>query len=231
MVRRSNIAANGKLTNLAYQELKQMIINGQVSQEKPLVERLLSKKLNMSRTPIKHAISRLQQEGLIRVVPRHGVFPIIITYAEYVNITEIREVLEGLAARSAVDHVSNAELRELRNIFADLGDFRSVNKVSHNEFALANVAFHRSILDHSNNQKLIETVKGLYDHLSMIRLKTIELTNRRIRSADEHEAIIKALEARNADQAEKAMRAHIRALKRDIELQIQKNPDFFPKAK
>jgi len=225
------ITIKGKLNNLAYQQLKEMVVSGEVSQEKPLVERTISKKLNMSRTPIKHAISRLHQEGLIRVVPRHGVFPIIITYAEYKNITELREVLEGLATRLAVDHFSNAKLRELKDIFDNLGDFRDVDKVNHNEFALANVAFHRSILEHSNNPKLIKTVKSLYDHLNLVRLKTIEMTGRRIQSADEHEAIIEALEGRNADQAEKAMRAHIRAIKRDIELQFQKNLDFFPNAK
>jgi DNA-binding GntR family transcriptional regulator len=231
MAVRSNITAKGKLNNLAYQQLKEMVVSGEVSQEKPLVERTISKKLNMSRTPIKHAISRLQQEGLIRVVPRHGVFPIIITYAEYKNIIEIREVLEGLAARLAVDHFSNVKLRELRDIFNNLGDYRDVNKVSHNEFALANVAFHRSILEHSNNTKLIETVKSLYDHLSLVRLKTIEMTDRRTRSANEHNAIIEALEARKTDQAEKAMREHIQALNKDIEKEVQKNPDFFPNAK
>lgn len=226
-----NITAKGKLNNLAYQQLKEMVVSGEVSQEKPLVERTISKKLNMSRTPIKHAISRLQQEGLIRVVPRHGVFPIIITYAEYKNIIEIREVLEGLAARSAVDYFSNAELRELRDIFNDLGDYRNVEKVSHNQFALANVAFHRSILEHSKNPKLIETVKSLYDHLNLVRLKTIEMTDRRNRSADEHEIILSALESRNADEAEKAMRAHICTLKKDIEKAVQHNPDFFANAK
>jgi DNA-binding GntR family transcriptional regulator len=231
MAKRSNITAKGKLNNLAYQQLKEMVVSGEVSQEKPLVERTISKKLNMSRTPIKHAISRLQQEGLIRVVPRHGVFPIIITYAEYKNIIELREVLEGLAARSSVDYFSNAKLRELRDIFNNLGDIRDVNKVSHNDFALANVAFHRSILEHSNNPKLIGTVKSLYDHLSMVQLKTIELTDRRNRSVDEHEMILSALESRNANEAEKAMRTHICTLKKDIEREVQNNPDFFANAK
>jgi DNA-binding GntR family transcriptional regulator len=199
-----------------------------VSHDKPIVERTISKKLNMSRTPIKHALSRLQQEGLIRIVPRHGVFPVIITYAEYQHILEIREVLEGLAARLAVDNFSNAGLRHLRDIFQGLGDIRDVSKVEHKKFALTNVVFHRKILETSNNPKLIETVSGLYDHLSLVRLKTIELTGRRNRSVDEHQEILEALELRDADRAEKSMRKHIRALKTDIEAEVRKNPDFFP---
>lgn len=218
----------GKLHNLAYKQIKEMIVSGEVSHDKPIVERSISKKLHMSRTPIKHALSRLQQEGLIRIVPRHGVFPVIITYAEYLHILEIREVLEGLAARLAVDHFSNANLRELRLIFEGLGDIRNIKKVGHKQFALANVAFHHNILHTSNNPKLIETVNSLYDHLSLVRLKTIELTGRRNRSLDEHEAILNALEQRNSDRAEAAMRSHIRTLKKDIEAEVKKNPNIFP---
>lgn len=220
--------AKGKLHHLAYEKLKEMIVTGEVSLDKPLVERSISKMLNMSRTPIKHALSRLQQEGLIRIVPRHGVFPVILSYQEYMHTLEIREVLEGLAARLAVDHFSNASLRELRSIFESLGEIRNVEKVKHKQFALANVAFHRKILHTSNNPKLIEAVQNLYDHLSLVRLKTIEMTGRRNRSVDEHEMIIDALEKRNTNMAEQAMRAHIQTLKKDIKSEIKKNPGFFP---
>ncbi len=216
----------GNLNNLAYKRLKEMIVTGEVSHDKPLVERIMSHKLGMSRTPVKHALSRLQQEGLIRIVPRQGVFPVKISYVEYQNILTIREVLEGLAARLAVDYVSNAKIRELRDIFDNLGDVCNVEKVSHEFYALANVAFHQEILQLSGNSKLIETVQGLYDHISLIRLRTIEITGRRMRSIREHEAVMEALERRDPDQAEKAMRAHIRALKKDIEDQININPDF-----
>jgi len=220
--------AKGKLNNLAYDQLKEMIISGEVSHDKPIVERTISKKLNMSRTPIKHALSRLQQEGLIRIEPRHGVFPVIITYPEYLHILAIREVLEGLAARLAVDYFSNAGLRALRSIFESLGDIRDIKAVGHKKFALANVAFHRKILETSSNPKLIETVRGMYDHLSLVRLKTIELTGRRNRSVDEHEEILEALESRDADRAEKSMRKHIRMLNQDIETEVKKNPGIFP---
>jgi len=171
-----------------------MIVTGEVSYNKPLVERIISQNLGMSRTPIKHALSRLQQEGLIRIVSRQGVFYVKISYVEYQNILTIREVLEGLAARLAVDNLSNAKMRELRDIFNSLGDVRNTEKVSHESYALANVAFHREILQLSRNPKLIETVQGLYDHISLIRLRTIEITSRRIRSVEEHEAVMEALE-------------------------------------
>ena len=68
----TNNNVKGKLYNLAYEKLKQMIVTGEVSHDKPLVERSISKTLKMSRTPIKHALSRLQQEGLSRQRPFSG---------------------------------------------------------------------------------------------------------------------------------------------------------------
>jgi DNA-binding GntR family transcriptional regulator len=227
MARNRRSKKTDNLNDVAYRRLKSMIVSGEVSHSKPLAERIISQHLGVSRTPVKHALSRLQQEGLVRIVPRQGVFPVKIRFVEYQNILTIREMLEGLAARLAVDQVSNAKLRELRSIFDNLGDVSDLDKVNHDAYALANVAFHHEILQLSGNPKLVETVHGLYDHLSLVRLRAIEITGRRARSVAEHEAVIQALEQRDADRAEEAMRAHIRALAKDIQDEIERNPDFF----
>ncbi len=227
MRKHTNRRANNNLSNLAYKSLKEMITSGDISHNKGMVERVISEKLGMSRTPVRHALSRLQQEGLVRILPQSGVFPIKIGYVEYQNILAVREVLEGLAARLAVDHVSNARLRELRAIFENIGDISDPEKVSHKDYALANVRFHREILELSSNPKLIQTLEGLYDHLSLLPLRAIEITARRMRSMEEHEELLQALEQRDADRAEQAMRAHIRSLKKDIEERFNENSEIF----
>lgn len=226
MSKHPNRRANNNLSNLAYQSLKAMIISGEIPHNKGMVERVISDKLGMSRTPVRHALSRLQQEGLVRIVPQSGVFPVKIGYAEYQNILAVREVLEGLAARLATDHVSNAKLRELRAIFESIGDISDLEKVSHKDYALANVRYHREILELSNNPKLIQTMEGLYDHLSLLPLRAIEITERRMKSMEEHEEVLQALEQRDADRAEQAMRAHIRSLRKDIEEKFNENPEI-----
>lgn len=227
MSKHTNRKANSSLGNLAYKSLKAMITSGEIPHNRGMVERVISDKLGMSRTPVRHALSRLQQEGLVQIVPQSGVFPIKIGYVEYRNILAIREVLEGLAARLATDHVSNAKLRELRAIFESIGDISDLEKVSHKDYALANVRFHREILELSNNPKLIQTTEGLYDHLSLLKLRTIEITERRMKSMEEHEEVLQALEQRDTDRAEQAMRAHIRSLKKDIEEKFNENPEIF----
>lgn len=217
----------GNLLERAYGRLKEMIITGDISEENPRTERELSHIFGMSRTPIKHALSRLQHEGLITIVPRQGIFPVKESYLEYQHILAVREVLEGLAARLAVQYISIAKTRYLRNVFDCLGDIYDTDKVSHEQYATANVTFHREILRLSHNPKLIETMHRLYDHLNLIRLRTIEVTKRRKRSIEEHEAVIQALEDRNPARAEELMRVHLKTLRKDIEAKVKEDQSLF----
>jgi DNA-binding GntR family transcriptional regulator len=216
-----------QLGDVAYQGIKKMVLSGRLPQDKPIVERMVSQEIGVSRTPIREALNRLEQEGLVRIVPRRGAFPVTLGLTEYLDILAVREVLEGLAARMAVDHVSNAKLRDLEEIFSEFHDPDNPESVSHQAYALANVGFHREILELSNNPKLIETVKDLHDHLSLVRWRTIEITNRRGKSIEEHKRILEALKRRDPDRAETAARQHIQSLQGDIAREAKNRPDLF----
>lgn len=224
MNRKAQPDTQGNLKDLAYRRLKGMLFAGDVSADKPFAERQLSQELGISRTPIKHALSMLEQEGLVRIVPRKGVFLQRLSYLEYQNMLSVREVLEGLAARLAVDNVANVHLRQLRRLLEPAA--AGGEPIDHQEYALMNVAFHRAVLELSHNPVLMSTVRGLYDHLSLVRLRTIEFAGRRERSEREHEAIMKALERRDPDLAEATMREHIRSLRSDIAREIRRNPSY-----
>lgn len=213
----------------AYQELKSMILSGNLPLDRPIVERLVSRETGLSRTPIREALGRLEQEGLVRVVPRRGTFPVTLNLTEYLELLTVREVLEGLAARLAVEYVSNVKVRELRGILDGFQGVDSRSQQSHQEYALVNVRFHREILQLSHNPKLIQTIQGLYDHLSLVPWRTIEFTDRRLKSIEEHNRILDSLDDRNGDLAERVMRAHIRSLREDIERKAQQSPELFAK--
>lgn len=213
-----------------------MVLSGVLPADQPIVERSVSQKIGISRTPIREALGRLEQEGLVRVIPRRGAFPVTLSFNDYLDILTIREVLEGLAARLAVDHVSNAKIRELKQVFGKFHDVDKLSLIGHKEYALANVRFHREILKLSHNTKLIETIQGLYDHLSLVPWSNIEITERRVRSIEEHTRILNALEIRDSDMAEKLARDHIKSLQNDVERVARINPILFkvgkqPKAK
>ena len=218
------LSSNLKL--VAYQQLKAKIIKGDFNFNKRLVERSLSLQLGIGRTPIKHALSMLEQEGLVRIVPRKGIFVQRLSYLEYQDILIVRESLEGLAARLAVDNVSNAHLRQLQNIIEAREEFHKSEETEHQAVSLANIDFHEYILKLSRNTKLIETVHGLYNHLSLVHLKTIEFTGRHQTSLQEHQEIISALETRDPGLSESTMRAHIKSLREDIEREVRKNPTY-----
>jgi DNA-binding GntR family transcriptional regulator len=218
---------NKNLSAVAYHELKSMILSGNLPIGKPIVERLVSQETGVSRTPIREALGRLEQEGLVRVVPRKGAFPVTLNLEEYLDILTIREVLEGLAARLAVEHVSNAKVRALRGILEEFKDIEGRGPENHEKYALANVRFHSEILQLSHKPKLIQTIKSLYDHLSLVPWRTIELTGRRRRSIKEHYRIVESLDRRDGDLAEHEMRAHIRSLHEDISREAEENPDLF----
>jgi DNA-binding GntR family transcriptional regulator len=218
---------NENLSNLAYQDLKTMVLSGVLPADQPIVERLVSQKIGISRTPIREALGRLEHEGLVRIIPRRGAFPVTLGLREYLNILTIREVLEGLAIRLAVDHVSNAKISELKEVFEKFHDVDKTSLISHQEYALANVRFHREILKLSHNPKLIETIQGLYDHLSLVPWRNIEITERRVRSIGEHKLILKALEIRDSDMAERVARAHIQSLRDDVERVARISPELF----
>ena len=215
------------LSNLAYQDIKSMVLSGVLPAGQPIVERLVSQKIGISRTPIREALGRLEHEGLVRVVPRRGAFPITLSLREYLSILTVREVLEGLAARLAVDHVSNAKIRELEAIFEKFHNVDNTSMISHQEYALANVRFHHEILKLSQNPKLMETIQGLYDHLSLVPWRNIEITERRVRSIEEHKLILKSLENRDGDMAENTARAHIRSLRNDVKRVAKTKPELF----
>lgn len=215
------------LGDVAYQDLKKLILSGRLPDDQPIVERMVSQEIGVSRTPIREALNRLEHEGLVRIIPRRGAFPVKLSLREYLDTLGVREVLEGLAARLAVDYVSNAKLRELEEIFSDFHNAENPKTVSHREYALANVRFHREILDLSHNPKLKETIKNLYDHLSLVRWRTIEITGRRSKSIKEHKELLEAFRLRDPDMAEMSARAHIRSLREDIAREAKNRPHFF----
>ena len=99
--------------------------------------------------------------------------------------------------------------------------------IRHQEYALANVRFHREVLKLSHNPKLIETIQGLYDHLSLVPWSNIEITERRVRSIEEHTRILKAFEIRDNDMAENVARDHIQSLRNDVERVARIKPELF----
>jgi DNA-binding GntR family transcriptional regulator len=180
-----------------------------------LDERRLVQELGVSRTPIREALVRLEQDGIVRSIPRRGVFVVRKTRREIVQIITVWAALESLAARLATVSASDDEIGSLHDFF---NTFEASELATHvDEYSDANLAFHQRILEISHCDALYETAATLFVHMRAIRHKTISENRRFEISIKEHLRIIDALAARDADTAERLVREHALDLAKHVE--------------
>ena len=194
----------------AYEALRDAIADMHIYysvDEVRLDERHLAQVLGVSRTPIREALLRLENDGIVKNIPRRGVFVVRKTKREIVEIITVWAALESFAARLVVEHASDDEIASLRNIFATFQNDGSV-ETHIDEYSDSNLAFHQRILELSRCAALYETAKTLFVHMRAIRQKTIAESRRFERSIVHHMEIIDALAARDADLAERLVREH-----------------------
>lgn len=169
-------------------------------------ERTLAEKLGISRTPIREAIMRLEQEGFVEIQPRRGVFIKRKSLNEILEMITVWAALESMAARLACAEATDAEIAELRRIGARYTKDKAKANIS--EYSEANIEFHLCILGLSKCTMLQEIAEGLFTHLKAVRRKGLADRTRADRSVVDHMNIIEAIEERDADLAADLVREH-----------------------
>jgi DNA-binding GntR family transcriptional regulator len=179
-----------------------------------LDERQLSQDLGVSRTPIREALSVLEQEGFVRTVPRRGIYVVRKTKREVIEMILVWAAIESLAARFAASRASESELRRLRQLLAEFEQ----NPAAHiDEYSQANMAFHKAIIRMGGCALMSELTDSLFIHMRAVRAVTMRQDNRAERSIIDHLNIIAALERRDADLAERLVREHTLGLAEHVE--------------
>jgi DNA-binding GntR family transcriptional regulator len=207
----------------AYAALKQAITAMDIyghAQEIRLDERRLSEGLGVSRTPIREAMTLLEQEGFVRTRPRRGIYVVRKTKREIVEIITVMAALESMAARLAALNAAGediAELRRLMDAFHDGPDGQTDGGERLEEYSDANIAFHQAIIRMSGCKLLAEMTENLFIHMRAIRKVTIHQDNRAARSITDHMRIIEALERRDPELAERLAREHTLGLATHVE--------------
>jgi len=218
------IEADLSYRNQVYHALKRAITEMNIydsREELRLDERRLSQDLGVSRTPIREALNRLEQEGFVRSVPRRGVFVVRKTKKEIIDMIRVWAALESMAARLITLHATDEEIARLRELFVDFRDGHEPN--AHiDEYSEANIRFHQAIVNMSRNQLLIDTMANLFIHMKSIRRRTISEKDRATRSIIDHMNIIEALERRETERAEQLVRQH----SLDLAAHVEKHVDY-----
>lgn len=190
----------------AYLYLKEMILEGELKSGDRLIERELAGKLNISRTPIREALFRLESQGFVKTVPRKGVVVSNISEHEVIEVFTILASLEVLAVKLAAQRMDYETQLEIDQKIQEL---LSLEVQSEEDFNLEHIQMNRLINKASKSPKLYEILSGLIDYIHMAANMGYETPGRRKESLREHIDIMKALRDKEAELAEYLMRIHI----------------------
>jgi DNA-binding GntR family transcriptional regulator len=157
----------------------------------------------------------LELEGFVRAVPRRGIFVVRKSKAEIIEMITVWAALESMAARLAAERATSKELRSLRKIFDQFEDESPSEHMG--EYSEANIAFHQTIIKLSRSPLIADMTGNLFIHVRAIRNVSLRQDNRAARSIGEHQQIIDALEARDAELAERLDREHTLGLAAHVE--------------
>ena len=206
------------LRSLAYDAIKKAITEMDIyghTGEIRLDERQLSQDLGVSRTPIREALTLLEQEGFVRSAPRRGIFVVRKSKAEIIDLILVWAALESMAARLAAQRASDDEIASLRHVF---DEFQTERPEEHpEEYSNANMKFHRTIIRLSGCGLIVDMTENLFIHMRAIRAVSMRQQDRAKRSIEDHMAIIDALEARDVERAERLVREHTVGLAAHVE--------------
>ena len=219
------IEAEPSFRDRAYASLKQAITTMDIyASPDPirLDERQLSQDLGISRTPIREALNRLEQEGFIRSIPRKGMFIVRKTKKEIIEMIAVWAALESMAARLITRNAADEEIASLRRLFVEFQSPSNKPNLHIDEYSEANIRFHQAIVSLAKNKLLTDTMENLFIHMRSIRRKTIGETDRAERSIIDHMNIIEALEKRQTERAEQLVRQH----SLDLATHVEKHVDY-----
>lgn len=186
-----------------------------VNEAPRLDERKLAEDLGVSRTPVREALSRLEQEGLVTNLPRRGSFVVRKSKTEIIEIIQVWAAVESMAARLATQHASEKNMLafEQKTLNYQSGSQNGAqNGAQIDEYSENNIRFHQDIIELSGNVYLIDTAKRSFFHMHAIRASTIRHPDRTIQSVIDHSKIIEAITQRNTTLAESLVRDHALSL-------------------
>ena len=195
------------LRGRVFHRLREDILNGKYVDGEELREVAISEELGVSRTPVREAFRQLELEGLIHMIPNKGAYVSGITEKDVQDIYMIRSRLEGLAARWACEHITQEQIDEMEeNVY--LAKFHA-QKGHLEQLADLDNKFHQTLYAASNSKILEHSLVDFHQYVHRVRQRTLSSANRGPQSNLEHEAILEAIKAKDADLAENLAHQHM----------------------
>lgn len=201
------------------------IERGELAPGTRIREAALARELNISRGPLREALRRLEGRKLLQYTPNLGMRVATLSLKDIVEIFQMREALEGMACRLATENMTDAEIDELAELLKLHRGNKELRQGAAYYQRAGDLDIHYRIAVGSRNERLVELLcKDLYHYVRVHRYRSSEAPGRAGRALAEHEAIIKAMRARDPDLAERLMRAHIHRALENLKQKLAAEP-------
>jgi DNA-binding GntR family transcriptional regulator len=203
------------LREIVYEELKMQILKGQIVPGTRMMEVEMAEEMGVSRTPIREAIRKLEKEGLVTIEPRKGAYASQISTKDMVDILEVRQNMEGLAAYYAAIRMNDEQKKKL----SEISDAYNKAVIENNtpDMIKYDTAFHHLIVEGSGNKMLVHMIEQLQELVLRFRYLYYDDFKRAEKMPREHKVIYDAIVTGDTEKARKAADVHIDRLKKLVE--------------
>lgn len=209
--------SSGRTTRVmhAYTVIRRRILDNAFPPGHQVLEQTLAEELGISRTPVREALVRLAEEGLVEVVPRHGMRVLSVSPADMAEIYTVLTALEGAAAELvATRKPGEAELRPLMQATRDMEAALKADDLD--AWAAADERFHHTLVALSGSRMLAQTVANFWDRAHRARMVTLRMRPKPVNSTREHRALVERLRSGDAAGAIEVNKAHRRRASREL---------------
>ncbi|MBE0533438.1 MAG: FCD domain-containing protein [Rhodospirillales bacterium] len=202
------------LTAVVLQELERQILSGNLGPGEPVNEKAFAERNSVSRGPIREACRKLEQAGLVTIIPNRGVFVRKLQAKDAIEICDIRAVLSGYAGRILAETVTRGQMADLTEMVERMEKEARLRNVE--AFYAINSEFHQAIFDFADNQRLREMYAAINKELYLFRWRAMLVSPDLEKSNREHQEILKALAERDAACTAMMMERHAISVKNRI---------------
>lgn len=206
-----NLTNHKPLREIVFEELRNLILTGKIEPGTRMMEIELADEMGVSRTPIREAIRKLEEEGLVVIEPRKGAYVSEVSVPDIVNILEVRENMDGLSAGLAAQRISDNGKVRLGEVSRQFNE--AVESGDMDDMIKYDTLFHKVIVEETNNSYLINMVERLQELVLRFRYIYYKDFRRAEEMPNEHKIISNAIINGDIDTARAESELHIRKLK------------------
>ncbi|SHJ76321.1 DNA-binding transcriptional regulator, GntR family [Clostridium amylolyticum] len=202
-----NFNQDKPIREIVYECLRENIIKGVIPVGERIVEKVFADKLNISRTPVRDALRRLEMEELVKSIPGKGIVVKKITVEEVIEIYKIRANLEVLAAEEAMENITPEEIKKIQDLLDLTEEMNNQGNVK--EVVRLFAEFNAQIYEASRMKRLVTMISKLSEYLKRFRDISMSENKRREKGLKEHREILNAIVEKNHKDIDEIIKRHL----------------------